>query len=195
MSKEIQEWETLEKLGNSIESVLNIKESWYRFCLIDTSNGKKLDDDFVMPPGMGIGGGKKYIIAIDGELWDKYLKETNQKKKIRRYAKFARVLAHEFMHLYQFKRSFDKYSKEFYYERDLPRNQDKWNNKQNKKYTNLYIELEAFAFGSLIESKILNRKRMPYMSTDVNKYRCRKVYSQVKDLYEKKIEKELYRLP
>lgn len=187
MLKEIKEEETLDKLGNSIESILGIKESWYKFILVDTSDGKA-SDDFTMPPGMGIGGGKKYIIAIDGELWDKYLEETDQKKKKKRYAEFARVFAHEFMHLYQYKHSFDKYSREFYYEKDLPHSQDEWNDSQHKKYTNLYIELEARAFGMLVESKILNRKRVSYIPNDVNKYQYKKIYAQVKDAYEKKIE-------
>lgn len=176
MSKEIEEEGTLDKLGNSIESILGIKKSWYKFILVDTDDNK-VSDDFAMPPGMGIGGGKKYIIAIDGELWDKYLEETDQKKKKRRYAEFARVLAHEFMHLYQYKHSFDEHSKEFCYEKSLPHNQDKWNDSQHKKYTNLYIELEACAFGMLVESKILNRKRISYIPDDVNKYQYKKIYA------------------
>lgn len=194
MPKEIKEEETLDKLGTSIENILNIKESWYKFILVDTSDGKT-NDDFTMPLGMGIGGGKKYIIAIDGELWDKYLEETDQRKKMRRYAKFARVLAHEYMHLYQYKHSFDKYSKEFCYERDLPHSQDKWNDSQHKKYINLYIELEAFAFGMLVESKILNRKRITYIPSDINKYQYKKIYAQVKGVFEKKVEKAFCDLP
>lgn len=184
---ESEEDRAFDQALDAITSILNIEESWFRFILVDTSHGKKIDD-FAMPSGMGIGGREKYIIAIDGELWTKYEKETNPKKKIKRYAKFVRTVSHEFMHLYQFKHSFDKYAKEFFYEKSLPHDQDKWTNKQNKKYINLTIELEACAFGLLVESKILNRKRITYIPDDINKYQFRKTYLQIKSIYEKKIE-------
>ncbi|MCQ2794171.1 MAG: hypothetical protein MJ207_02250 [Bacilli bacterium] len=185
---EDEEDKEFDRLLTAITSILNIKDSWFRFILVDTSNGNKLDDDFAMPSGMGIGGGKKYIIAIDGELWTKYIEETNPKMKIKRCAAFVRVISHEFMHLYQFKHSFDKYAKEFYYEKSLPHDQDNWNYRQHKKYINLSIELEAYAFGLLVESKILNRKRITYIPYDINKYQFRKTYLQIKSIYEKKIE-------
>ncbi|MCQ2795371.1 MAG: hypothetical protein MJ214_04125 [Bacilli bacterium] len=70
----------------------------------------------------------------------------------------AKVISHELMHLNQFKYSRDKYLKEFYYETKLPRNSDKWTISQQKKYENLTSEIEAYAFGKLVESTILHLK-------------------------------------
>lgn len=195
ITNEEDDGDEVDKILDAIVSILDIDESWVKFIMVDTSKGKKLDDGFAMPSGMGIGGGEKYIIAIDNELWNKYVEETNQKKKLKRYAEFVRIVSHEFMHLYQFKHSFDKYSKEFYFEKDLPNDQDKWNNRQHKKYVNLNIELEAYAFGLLVESKVLNRKRVTYIPDDINKYQFRKTYLQIKSIYERKIEEMTCNLP
>lgn len=192
MSKEIKEGEALDKLLNTINSILEIKESWYDFILVDTS-GKQLDD-FYMPPGLSALGEDKSIIAVDDQMWNDFVEATNEKKKKRAYAIIAKVISHELMHLNQFKHSRDKHLKEFYYETKLPKNSDKWSLYQQKKYENLTSELEAFAFGKLVESIILQSKRISTLPTYTNRYRFRKIYLQMKGKYEKKIGEAFYNL-
>ncbi|MCQ2796782.1 MAG: hypothetical protein MJ213_05775 [Bacilli bacterium] len=186
MSKEIKEGEALDKLLNAINSILEIKESWYDFILVDTSGEQP--DDFDMPAGISAIGEDKSIIAVDDQMWNDFTEATNEKKKKRAYAIIAKVISHELMHLNQFKYSLNKHLKDFYYETKLPKNSNKWSLYQQKKYENLTSELEAFAFGKLVESTILQSKRISTLPTYTNRYQFKKVYLQMKDKYEKKIE-------
>lgn len=186
MSKEIKEAEALDKLLNTINSILEIKESWYDFHLVDTSGEQP--DDFAMPPGLSAIGEDKSIIAVDDQMWNDFIEATNEKRRKKAYAIIAKVISHELMHLNQFKYSLDKHLKDFYYETKLPRNSDKWSLYQQKKYENLTSELEAFAFGKLVESTILQSKRISALPTYTNKYKFKKTYLQMKDKYGKKIE-------
>lgn len=140
-----------------------------------------------MPNGLGMLCEGKSKIFIDDQLWIDYEKATDKNKKRRKYAKMIGTISHELMHLHQFKYSCNKYLKDFYYESKLSRKTDKWTVPQRKKYDNLTAELEAFAFGKLVESTISQSKRISSLPTYTNRYQFKKIYSQMKDKYEKKV--------
>ncbi|MCQ2795372.1 MAG: hypothetical protein MJ214_04130 [Bacilli bacterium] len=66
ISKEIKEGESLDKLLNAINSILEIEESWYDFILVDTSGEQP--DDFYMPTGLSAIVEDKSIIAVDDQM-------------------------------------------------------------------------------------------------------------------------------
>ena len=184
MSKE-EEDKIVDNLLNAINNILDINESWYDFIFVITK-GQEVED-FNMPNGFGMLGDGKSKIFVDGQLWDDYENATDKNKKRRKYAKMVGIIAHELMHIRQFKYSSDKYMKDFHYELKLPNNTDKWTVSQRKKYDNLAVELEAFAFGKLVESTISQSKRISPLPTFTNRYQFKKIYLQMKDKYEKKI--------
>lgn len=184
MSKE-EEDKIVDNLLNAINNILNIKEFWYD-CIFVITKGYE-EEDFTMPNGLGMFYENKYKIFINDQLWDDYENAIDKNKKRRYYAKMVGVISHELMHLHQFKYSSDKYMKDFKYELKLPNNTDKWTVSQRKKYDNLAAELEAYAFGKLVESTISQSKRISSLPTYMNRYQFKKVYLQTKETYGKKI--------
>ncbi len=192
---ENKEEDELDKLLDAVNSILGIKESWYK-CIFVVTKDQEVDD-FTMPNGIGLlGKGKtKSMIFVDNQIWTDYEEATDEDKKRRRFAKVARIFSHELMHLHQLKYSYDKYKKDFVYESKLPKNTSKWTVSQRKKYDNLSIELEAIAFSTLVESAILHRRRLSSLHTYTNRYQYNKIYSQIKNVYVKRIEKLISNLP
>lgn len=186
MSKE-EEDKIVDGLLNAINNILDIKESWYD-CIFVITKGYE-EEDFTMPNGLGMFYENKFKIFIDDQLWDDYENAIDKIKKRRYYAKMVGVISHELMHLHQFKYSSDKYMKDFKYELKLPNNTDEWTVSQRKKYDNLAAELEAYAFGKLVESTISQSKRISSLPTYMDRCQFKKIYLQVKSKYEKKIEK------
>lgn len=184
MSKE-EEDKIVDDLLNAINNILDIKESWYD-CIFIITKGYEVED-FTMPNGLSVLYEEKFKVFINDQLWDDYENATDKIKKRRYYAKMVGVISHELMHLHQFKYSSDKYMKDFKYELKLPNNTDNWTVSQRKKYDNLSAEIEAFAFGKLVESTISQSKRISSLPTYTNRYKFRKVYLQMKDTYGKKI--------
>lgn len=168
---------TLDKILDAVDKILGIGDAfsfnWGSINLKRASLG-------------GVSVCNKKLVVVNYYYLRKYAKETNKENKKYYYAQIAGIAAHEVMHIVQYVYSFEKYKEEFMYAANLPPD-EKWSIEETKKYNNLYIEIEASAFGDLVEATLLNETKIPtpHEYTDIKIYS--EVYLKLKDKYEDKI--------
>lgn len=169
---------TLDKILDAVDKILNVGDDvcfkWGTYNLKRASLG-------------GISICDKKIVIINYHFLKRYAKETNKENKRYYYAQIAGIAAHEVMHIVQFACSFEKYKEEFMYSANLPSDLNKWSKEENKKYHNLYIEIEASAFGDLVEATLLNEDKIPSPHSVTSKKIYKEIYLKLKDKYEDKI--------
>ena len=165
------------KMFGAINSVLNVSGNAYSCDLFSCDLNKT----------KGYSDYKKGLICIDYKIWEKFCSANTPEEKRLYYAIAAGTAAHEVMHFHQFTNMTSQIEEDFVFEGNLPINSNEWTDEQLLEYFNLSIEIEAFAFGMLIEETLLfgNRFSQLPIQIDANKYQ--KTYTLIEAKYKNRI--------
>jgi len=168
---------------NQIEKTIFINTSALINYILNVP-GIKLDCDDALDEPMYYGSHDfiNNIIYVNKLYLDNVIKSNNTDKYDYNYSVFCSIVAHETMHFHQKTNPSSQIIKDFVTEIEMLDDTSKFD---NKTYVNLSTEIEARAFGALIQEKIIGYYDPINSDIDVDEFN--KKYNELKDVYWNKI--------
>lgn len=168
---------------NEIEKDFYIKISALINYILDVP-GIKIDCDgsSAIPQYYGSHDFVNNVIYVNKLYLDNVIKDAGTPNFDYSFSVFASIIAHETMHFYQKINSTQQIIKDFKVEIEMLEDSNKFD---NKLYVNLSTEIEARAFGALIQEKIIGS--YDPINKDIDDNEFNKQYKRLKSIYWDKI--------
>lgn len=178
---EIKQLQAFTYIFSAMNYILNLNGNSYRPSIGNVSQQRT----------NGYSDYKNGIICIDSNVWDAFTNAIDNKDDAEarvRYGIAAGTIAHEVMHFYQIQNLTPERMNGFIIEGNMSQDPSKWTEEDFTKYWNLSIEIEAFAFGMLVEETLLFGKNVSIFPKQMNREKYENVYNNLKEKYLSRIE-------